>query len=150
VVRHHLGALALLAAFAMPLAASAQTFPNPGAPGSAPSAQQQQQPQQQQPPQQQQQQPQRPHHHRRNPYMHAMRGLGLSPAQRQQIVSIMKSSRGADKNADPQTRRANRLAMRQQIDGVLTPDQRTRFHAKLAQARSHMKPNGPAAQAPAQ
>jgi Spy/CpxP family protein refolding chaperone len=40
--------------------------------------------------------------------------------------------------------------MRQQIDGVLTPDQRTRFHASLAQARSHMKPNGPAPQAPAQ
>jgi Spy/CpxP family protein refolding chaperone len=131
VVRLHLGALALLAAFAMPLAASAQTFPNPGAAGSAPSAQQPQ------------------HHHHRNPYMHAMRGLGLSPAQQKQIAGIMKNSRGAGKGADPQTRRANRLAMRQQIDGVLTPDQRTRFHAKLAQAR-HMKPNAPAPQAPAQ
>ena len=135
-VRLHLGALALLAAFAMPLAASAQTFPNPGAPGSAPSAQQPgQQPAQ---------------HHHRNPFMRAMRGLGLSAAQRQQIVSIMKNSRAANKSADAQTRRANRLAMRQQIDGVLTPDQRTQFHAKLAQARSHMKPNGPAPQAPAQ
>jgi Spy/CpxP family protein refolding chaperone len=82
--------------------------------------------------------------------MRAMRGLGLSAAQRQQIVSIMKNSRAANKSADPQTRRANRLAMRQQIDGVLTPDQRTQFHAKLAQARSHVKPNGPAPQAPAQ
>jgi len=135
VVRHHLGALALLAAFAMPLAASAQNFPNPGSAGPAPSAQQTQQ--------------QPAHHHRRNPYMHAMRGLGLSSAQRQQIVGIMKSSRASSKGADPQTRRANRLAMRQQIDGVLTPDQRTQFHAKLAQAR-HMKPNGPQPQAPAQ
>lgn len=115
-VRHHLGTLALLAAFAMPLAASAQTFPNPGAAGPAPSAQQP------------------PHHHHRNPYMRAMRGLGLSAAQRQQIAGIMKASRAASKGADPQTRRANRLAMRQQIDGVLTPDQRTQFHAKLAQA----------------
>ncbi len=82
--------------------------------------------------------------------MHAMHGLGLSPAQRQQIGSIMKNTRTAGKNADPQTRRANRLAMRQQIDSVLTPDQRNRFHAKLAQARTHMKPNGPAPQAPAQ
>ena len=99
-VRHHLGALALLAALAMPLSASAQTFPNPAAAGPAPSAQQSQQ------------QPR--HHHRRNPYMSAMRGLGLSSAQRQQIVGIMKNSRAAGKGADPQTRRANRLAMRQQ------------------------------------
>ncbi len=122
-VRHHLGALALLAAFAMPLAASAQTFPNPGAPGSAPAVQQQQQ---------LQQQPGR-HHRIRNPYMRAMRGLGLSPAQQQQIAGIMKNSRETE---------------RRQIEGVLTPDQRTRFHAQLAQAR-HMKPNGPR-QAPAQ
>jgi Spy/CpxP family protein refolding chaperone len=121
VVRHHLGALALLAAFALPLTASAQTFPNPGSAGPAPSAQQHSR--------------QGPgHHHRRDPYMHAMRGLGLSSAQHQQILGIMKSSR---------------VAMRQQIDGVLTPDQRTQLHAKLAQAR-HMKPNGPRPQAPAQ
>jgi Spy/CpxP family protein refolding chaperone len=137
VVRHHLGALALLAAFALPLAASAQTFPNPGNAGPAPSAPQTQQ------------QPQPQHHRRHNPYLHAMRGLGLSPAQRQQIAGIMKSSRAASKGADPQTRHANRLAMQQQIDGVLTPDQRTQFHAKLAQAR-HMKPNAPGPQAPAQ
>jgi Spy/CpxP family protein refolding chaperone len=136
VVRQHLGALALLAAFALPLTASAQNFPNPGNAGPAPSA-----PQTQQQPQQ--------HHHRRNPYLHAMRGLGLSSAQRQQIAGIMKNSRTASKGADPQARRANRLAMRQQIDGVLTPDQRTQFHAKLAQAR-HMKPNAPGPQAPAQ
>ena len=82
--------------------------------------------------------------------MHAMRELGLSPAQRQQIAGIMKNARAAGTNADPQTRRANRVAMRQQIESVLTPDQRNQLHAKLAQARSRMKTNGPAQQAPAQ
>jgi Spy/CpxP family protein refolding chaperone len=83
--------------------------------------------------------------------MHAMRGLGLSAAQKQQIAGIMKSSHGANKTADPQTRRANAQALHQQIEGVLTASQRTQLHAKLAQGRPHrVKPNGPAPQAPPQ
>ena len=96
-VRHHLGALALLAAFAMPLAASAQTFPSaPGA--AAPSARVPGAAQQR--------------HRRGDPMMHAMRRLNLSDAQKQQIAGMMKT---------------NRLALRKQIEGVLTPDQRTQL-----------------------
>ena len=131
--RHHLGALALLAAFAFPLAASAQTVPAPGAAAPAATAHQHH----------------RRHHHNR--YMQAMRGLGLSAAQKQQIAGIMKSSHGANKNADPQTRRTNARALHQQIEGVLTDGQRSQLHAKLAQGRPHgVKPNGPAPQAPPQ
>ena len=132
--RNQLGALALVAAFVLPLAASAQTAPQPGV--AAPHAAQQ-----------------RPHHrgHRRSPYLHAMRGLHLNAAQRQQIAGILKSSRAANKGVDPQTRRANMQAMRRQIDGVLTPDQRTQLQAKVAQARRHFtQPNRPAPQAPPQ
>jgi Spy/CpxP family protein refolding chaperone len=64
-----------------------------------------------------------------------MRGLHLSPAQQQQIAGIMKSSRAAQ---------------RQQIDGVLTPDQRTQMRANLAQHRRPTKSNGHAPQAPTQ
>ncbi len=129
--RHRLGALALIAAFALPLAASAQTAPAPGiAPASAAQ----------------------PHHrrHHHNRYMQAMRGLGLSAAQKQQIAGIMKSAHGANKTADPATRRANAQALHQQIEGVLTDSQRTQLHAKLAQGRHGVKPNGPAGQAPPQ
>jgi Spy/CpxP family protein refolding chaperone len=134
VFRHYLGALALAAAFALPLAASAQTAPAPGAAAPAATAH---------------------HHHRRhhhhNRYMHAMRGLGLSAAQKQQIAGIMKSSHGANKSADPQTRRANAKALHQQIEGVLTDSQRSQLHAKLAQGRPRgVKPNGPGPQAPPQ
>jgi Spy/CpxP family protein refolding chaperone len=137
VFRNQLGALALAAAFMLPLAATAQTVPPPGA-AAPPAAQQGQQ---------------RPNHrrHRRSPYLHAMRGLHLSDAQRQQIAGILKSSRAASKGADAQTRRANMQAMRRQIDGILTPDQRTQLQAKVAQARRHFaQPNGPARQAPPQ
>jgi Spy/CpxP family protein refolding chaperone len=131
VFRHHLGALALLAAFALPLCASAQTVPAPDGAAPAPAVQQ--------------------HHHHHNPYMRAMRSLKLSDAQKQQIAGFMKSSREANKGADPQTRRANIQALRQQIEGVLTDDQRTQLHATLARERAHMvKPNGPAPQAPPQ
>ena len=133
-LRHHLGAFALAAICALPLAASAQTAPNPGI--AAPPAAQP-----------------GTHHrrHHRSPYMRAMRGLHLSDAQRQQIAGIVKSSRAASKGADPQTRRANMQATRKQIEGVLTPDQRTQLHAKVAQARRHFaQPNGQAPQAPPQ
>jgi Spy/CpxP family protein refolding chaperone len=113
VVRHHLGALALLAALALPLAASAQTVPAPGA--NAPGA------------------PQQQYRHRGgNP---ALRGLNLTAAQRQQIAGMEKSSRAA---------------LRQQIEGVLTPDQRAQMRANLAQRRRAMNPNGPGPQAPPQ
>ena len=133
--RHHLGALALVAAFALPLAASAQTVPAPGAAVAAPAAP-----------------AAAPHHrHHRNPYMRAMRGLNLSDAQKQQISGILKSAHGQNKGADPQTRRANMQALHQQIEGVLTDAQRSQLHANLAAGRQHMaKPNAPGQQAPPQ
>jgi len=123
VFRHHLGALALLAAFALPLAASAQTVPAPGAAAPAPAVHQHQH-----------------RNHHRNRYMHAMRGLGLSDAQKQQIAGIMKSAH-----------RANVRALHQQIEGILTDTQRNQLHAKLAQGRQRgVNPNRPGPQAPPQ
>lgn len=132
--RHDLGAIALLAAFALPLVASAQSVPAPGAAAPAVTA---------------------PQHHRRhhhhNRYLRAMRGLGLSATQKQQIAGALKSTRGANKGADPQTRRANIQAMHQQIEGFLTDSQRSQLHAKLAQGRQRgMKTSVPAPQAPPQ
>lgn len=126
--RHHLGALAVFAAFVLPLAASAQTVPAPGAATPAPAVRQH-------------------HRHHRNAYMHAIRELQLSDAQKQQIADIVKSARGSNKNADPQTRRANAQALHRQIEGVLTDAQRSELRAKLAQARQRMaRPSAPAPQ----
>jgi hypothetical protein len=59
----------------------------------------------------------------------------------------VKSSRAANQNVtDPQTRRANALALRRQIEGVLTDAQRTQLRAKLAQARQRAKVSAPAPQ----
>jgi Spy/CpxP family protein refolding chaperone len=128
VFRHHIGALALLAAFALPLVASAQAVSAPGAAAPAPPAQHQR-------------------HHRHNRYLHAMRSLHLSDAQKQQIAGFLKSTRSANKGADQQTRRANMVAMRKQIDGVLTDDQRSQLRANLGRARgSAVKPARPAPQ----
>jgi len=130
VFRNHLGAFALAAVCVLPLAASAQTAPNPGV--AAPPAAAHPGPQQG-----------HHRHHRRSPYLSAMRGLQLSDAQKQQIAGILKNSRTANKGIDQKTRRANMQAMRQQIEGVLTPDQRTQLHAKIAQAQRHFAhPNG--------
>jgi Spy/CpxP family protein refolding chaperone len=140
VFRHHLGALALVAAFAFPLAASAQTAPAPGMAPAAPAA----------PAAEGQHR-----HHRHNPYLRAMRGLDLSAAQKQQIATILKNARAAraanaNKPLDAQTRRANAQALHQQIEGVLTDAQRTQLHAKLAAGRQNMKTNSPGGQTPPQ
>jgi Spy/CpxP family protein refolding chaperone len=136
VFRFNLGALALVAALAAPLAASAQTQPAPpAAPAAGASAAPGAQPE---------------HHHRhRSGFARALRGLNLTDAQKQQIAAIMKTARENaakdPKMADPQTRRANTLAVRQQIDGVLTPDQRAQLKVNLQRERSNAKPaNGPA------
>jgi Spy/CpxP family protein refolding chaperone len=64
--------------------------------------------------------------------MHALRSLNLSDAQKQQIRGFARATRTADQNADPATKRANMQKLRAQIDGVLTPDQRTQLQAALA------------------
>ncbi len=115
--RHHLGALAMLAAFALPLAASAQIAPGPPPPGPAVAA------------------PMAPPHHmhrgHRSPYLHALRTLNLSDAQKQQIGGYVKSSRDAQRQA----RVASERALRAQIDAVLTPDQRAQMRTAMVHSR---------------
>lgn len=113
---------ALAAAVSLPIAASAQT--QPGAPQAAPTA------------------PAAPgaegghRNHHGSAYMHALRTLNLSDAQKQQIKDAAAQTRQANQNADPATRRANMQKLRSQIDGILTPDQRTQLQAELAKQRA--------------
>jgi Spy/CpxP family protein refolding chaperone len=65
----------------------------------------------------------------------ALMGLGLTDAQKSQIRDIMSAARKDNANADPATRRANYKAAFEKIDTILTPDQRTQLHAKLAELR---------------
>jgi len=116
--------LPLLAlALALPVAASAQTSPQaPPAPPAAgapdaPGAM--------------------PHHHHQNRYMTALRTLALSSDQKQQIRGFIRDTRTANQGADPQTKHANVKKLRGEIDGILTPDQRTQLHAALMQQRTN-------------
>jgi Spy/CpxP family protein refolding chaperone len=65
----------------------------------------------------------------------ALMGLGLTDAQKSQIRDIMSAARKDNANADPATRRANYKAAFEKIDTILTPEQRTQLHAKLAELR---------------
>ena len=66
----------------------------------------------------------------------ALMSLGLSDDQKTRIRDIMKAARAKNTpDTDPATRRANYEAARAKIDTVLTPDQRTRLHAKIDQMR---------------
>jgi len=71
----------------------------------------------------------------------ALASLGLSDSQKAQIRDIMSDARKNSAGADPATRRANFQAAIAKIDTVLTPDQRTKLHAKLAQMRSERPPS---------
>jgi Spy/CpxP family protein refolding chaperone len=108
---------ALAAALAVPAAAFAQAPPPAGAPATAPHG-----------------------HH--NPMRAALGQLNLSPAQKSQLDGVFaqaKQMRQANQTADPATRKANRDAFIGKIDAILTPDQRTQFHASLAQMRAQHK-----------
>ena len=136
--RFNLVSLALVAALAAPLAASAQTAPAPAPPAAAPPGASGVQPH---------------HRHHRRGLAHALRSLNLTDAQKQQIAGIMKSARAARMaNAgtppDPQTRRANMQALRAQIDGVLTDTQRAQLADTLKRER-HMHDDGGAPRPPA-
>jgi len=65
----------------------------------------------------------------------ALATLGLSDEQKSQIRDIMSATRKQNADADPATRRANYKAAFAKIDGVLTPDQRAKLHAKLDEFR---------------
>ncbi len=106
-------AAAVAASLALPLAAAAQQAPPPpAAPAAGAPA---------------------PHHGAR--YMHALRTLNLTDAQKTQIKSAMQQTRTANENADPQTRKANLEQLRSQINSVLTPDQRAQLQAELQKER---------------
>jgi Spy/CpxP family protein refolding chaperone len=128
VLRLSLGAFALAAALTVPFAASAQTAPAPAAPQNAPAAV-------------------APAHHG-SAYMRAMRNLNLSAAQKAKIRDIIHSARMARAAnpgpVDPQTRRQNTIAMRQQIESVLTDAQRAQLHASLPRHHHHANATGDA------
>jgi Spy/CpxP family protein refolding chaperone len=111
-----LTAAALATAFAVPTAALAQNVPGQPPPGAAQGVTA----------------PAHAHHgHHHSRYLHALRALNLSDAQRAQIRDAVRQTRQANQNADPQTRRANQQALHQRVDALLTPDQRTRLHGML-------------------
>ena len=115
-----LAAATLAVGLAIPAAAFAQTPAGPVAPpAGAPAA----------------------HHHHHRSALHAALGkLNLSAAQKTQLAAVFaqaKQQRQANRTADPATRKANAQQFRSQIDGILTPAQRTQFHAALQQARAH-------------
>jgi Spy/CpxP family protein refolding chaperone len=119
-----------LIAFAVPLAAGAQTPPPPAAtPG-----------------------PMMGHHHghhRHHPsLMRALRDLNLTPAQQQQVTAFRDQAKKANVNADSATKRANAAKLREQIMGILTPDQKAQLAAEMHRPAKPMTsetpPPGPA------
>ncbi len=107
--------VALLAA--LPLAALAQAAPPAPAPAPAPTAG-------------------APVQHHRWRYMQAVRALTLSPDQKQQIMGFVRDTKAANQGADRPTRHANVKKLRGEIDGVLTPDQRSQVQTQLEQPRA--------------
>ncbi len=66
----------------------------------------------------------------------ALASVGLTADQKSQIRAIMKAARAESANADPETRRANYKAAMAKMETVLTPDQLTAYHAKMAELRA--------------
>lgn len=80
------------------------------------------------------------HAHHRNGLRIALGRLNLSPAQRSQIDQFFAQARGQNKGADRATRQANRKHLRAEIDGVLTPAQRTQLRDTLRAERRGSAP----------
>jgi Spy/CpxP family protein refolding chaperone len=110
--------IALAVTLAAPVAAFAQSAP--AAPPAAPPAAAA---------------PQTPHHHHAR-YLAAIRSLGLTPDQQQQIHGFMRERKAANAGADAATRRVNAKKFRHEVLGVLTPDQRAQLHAAMVQQRT--------------
>jgi hypothetical protein len=73
----------------------------------------------------------------------ALMSVGLSDAQKAKIRSLVSDTRAKNHDADPATRRANWKNAFAKIDTVLSPDQRTRLHAKLDQMRKEQAQGAP-------
>jgi len=95
-------AAALAALIAVPFVASAQTAPVAPVPGVHAR-------------------------HGHHGYMHALRALNLTTDQKSQIAAFRKDTKAANLNADPATKKANGQKLRSEVEGVLTPDQRTQL-----------------------
>jgi Spy/CpxP family protein refolding chaperone len=108
-------ALALVAVFAGPLAAGAQTPPPPAPIGSGAPAMT----------------PHHHHHRHRDPFMRALRTVTLTPAQQKQIAGFRDQAKKSKANADSATRKTNDSKLHDQIMGVLTPDQKTQVTAAM-------------------
>jgi Spy/CpxP family protein refolding chaperone len=66
----------------------------------------------------------------------ALMGLGLNDDQKGKIREIMSDVKKQNASVtDPETRRSNYKAGFAKIETVLTPDQRTKLHAKLDEMR---------------
>ncbi len=66
----------------------------------------------------------------------ALMSLGLSDDQKGKIRDIMSDVKKQNEGVtDPETRRANYKAGYTKIETVLTPDQRTKLHAKMEEMR---------------
>jgi Spy/CpxP family protein refolding chaperone len=132
---HFFRIAALAAALAIPAAALAQQAPPAPAPG-APAGM-----------------PGQPGMHRHGGhgggFRHALQSLNLSAAQKTQVQQVLAQSRGANRNADPATRKANREKVRSQIEAILTPAQRAQFQTALQQARQRHQRQGGAWASPA-
>lgn|GEM_PF-2227278 len=76
--------------------------------------------------------------HRRSPLQRALAGLALTPGQRARIHTYMAAYRQSRASATPETR-AQLIA---QIEGVLTPGERTAFVARLQRARHRLASRG--------
>ncbi len=76
------------------------------------------------------------HAHHHAGYLAAVRSLALTPDQQQQIQAFVRERKTANAGADLPTRRANGKTFRQEVTGILTPDQRVQLRAALAQQRA--------------
>ena len=114
-------ALAALVA-GLPLASLAQSVPSPTPVVTAPAAQGE---------------------HRHGGHGHLMKmlpELNLTADQQSKVDGYVAAAKTANKNTTvPEARHTNQKALRDQIMGVLTPDQKTQLEAKMKAARQ----NGP-------
>ncbi len=73
-----------------------------------------------------------PHAHHKNPVRAALETLDLSDAQKAQLKTVFTQARAARENGQP----VAPADLFKQINGVLTPPQRTQFQAALDKARA--------------
>lgn len=118
-INRYLGAVALAAALIIPTAAGAQQATAQTAPDGAPAAGTH-------------------HHHRGHGWGGALKGITLTDAQKQQLKDLRAQNKpAAGQTLDPATRKANREAMLQKVEAILTPAQRTQFEQNLQQMRAN-------------